>query len=135
MAESDNLYKKLKSSHRELNSASDEKQTEQAAGTSSSKGSYSVAEEKREMSKCQFEIRRWRPGSYTLITDDDGEIKTKALDLMVFFSDKSSSKWSLECGGHVSYIARNEDTEVKTTKIFLSKFIIGMCFFTDLFYF
>ncbi len=33
--------------------------------------------------KCNFEIRRWKQGYYTLITDDNSEIKVNALDLMV----------------------------------------------------
>lgn len=59
--------------------------------------------------KCCFEVRRWKRGDYTLITDDNDEIRTRALDMMVFFN---CSSWSLECGGNVSYIARNEDDEV-----------------------
>lgn len=59
--------------------------------------------------KFHIEIRRWKQGFYTLIRDDDNAIKTKALDLMMFFNTQS---WSLECGGNVSYIARDEDTEV-----------------------
>ena len=38
--------------------------------------------------KCYFEIRRWKQGHYTLITDDDNQIKTKALDLMVFIDNR-----------------------------------------------
>lgn len=59
--------------------------------------------------KYHCEVRRWKPGSYTLITDDDDEIKKEALDLMVYFGCQN---WSLDCGGNVSYIARDEDTEV-----------------------
>jgi hypothetical protein len=61
--------------------------------------------------KCYFEVRRWKEGFYTLVNDDDEQIKTQALDLMVFFHTKS---WNLEMGGNVSYIARDEDTELLT---------------------
>ena len=33
--------------------------------------------------KFHCEVRKWKQGSYTLVTDDDKENKTKALDLMV----------------------------------------------------
>ncbi len=39
----------------------------------------------KDLSKFNLEIRRWKQGFYTLITDDDTEIKTKALDLMVIY--------------------------------------------------
>lgn len=61
--------------------------------------------------KCYVEVRRWKQGYYTLITDDDNQIRTKALDLMLFFQCKS---WKLEAGGNVSYIARDEDSELLT---------------------
>jgi hypothetical protein len=37
--------------------------------------------------KCNIEVRKWSQGSYTLITDDNREINTKALDLMVRMKD------------------------------------------------
>lgn len=61
--------------------------------------------------KCYFEVRRWKQGYYTLITDNDNQIHTNALDLMLFFQSKS---WTLESGGNVSYIARDEDSELLT---------------------
>lgn len=60
--------------------------------------------------KFHCEIRRWKPGTYTLITDDNDEIKKEALDLMIYFGCQN---WNISCGGNVSYIARDEDTEVK----------------------
>ena len=38
------------------------------------------------------------------------ELFLKFYILKVFFGSKS---WSLECGGNISYIARDEDNEVK----------------------
>ena len=94
-----NLNKKLKasSSHEIINYTD-------AVTSSASSNSVEYAQP-----KCYLEVRRWKKGSYTLVMDDDAEIKTKALDLMVFFKCKL---WSLECGGNVSYIARDEDNEV-----------------------
>lgn len=60
--------------------------------------------------KFYCEIRRWKPGSYSLITDDNDEIKKEALDLMIYLG---CHNWNIGCGGNVSYIARDEDTEVK----------------------
>ena len=129
---SENLYKKFKSAGPSNVSSSsaaaarnDTVPTTLAASASSSSAAHdatvapSVSPTARsredlssrmsDMPKCYCEVRRWKQGSYTLITDDDSQIKTKALDLMVFFKSKS---WSLECGGNVSYIARDEDNEV-----------------------
>ncbi len=101
-----NLSKKLKT---DSNEQENEDHTK-ACSSSKDQNNNIATNEPREMSKCYFEIRRWKQGMYTLITDDDSEIKTKALDLMVFFACKS---WSIECGGHVTYIARDEDNEVR----------------------
>lgn len=67
---------------------------------------------KREMSKCYLELRRWTRGHYTLIRDDDKLIKSRALDLMIHF--KSGTDWNVDCGGSVSYLARDEDEELLT---------------------
>ena len=74
--------------------------------------------------KFHCEVRRWKQGNYTLVTDDNKELKTKALDLMVFFN---CGNWSPECGGNVSYIARNEDDEVGcwTFARFINKFLLN----------
>ncbi len=85
-------------------------------GTSASKNNDSgVEEDNGEFAKPKYycEVRRWKKGNYTLVTDDDKENKQKALDLMVFFK---SAGWSVECGGNVSYIARDEDSEVGDLK-------------------
>lgn len=124
LEESQNLYKKFKSIHHggknSVNengqagcSSSNDKPCTSSSTTSSNNAdevqTTSKENEERGTPKCYFEIRRWKQGFYTLITDDDSEIKTKALDLMLFFNCKS---WNLECGGNVSYIARDEDNEV-----------------------
>ena len=108
---SENLYKKFKvnqaSAGGACSSASVAEETtpkEDQVEQPSTSASVEMADP-----KVSFEIRRWKQGHYTLVTDDDAELKTKALDLMVFFKCKS---WSLDCGGNVSYIARFEDSEV-----------------------
>ena len=68
--------------------------------------------------KYHCEVRRWKQGDYTLVTDDDKENKQRALDLMVFFG---CDEWCVECGGNVSYIARDEDNEVNNYFIYLVK--------------
>jgi hypothetical protein len=118
IAESENLYKKFKSTHGESNSNEENNQNSTETTTNQSLADDSgIAGSSSSFSqlirhgdpKCYYEIRRWKQGSYTLVTDDDNDIKTKALDLMIFFNCK---KWSLETGGNISYIARDEDNEV-----------------------
>ena len=106
MTQSENLYKKFKTTHQveDIKENSAEVPLHETAVSSSAKSNVEYSKP-----KCYFEVRRWKQGAYTLITDDDAEIKTKALDLMVFFKCK---QWSLDCGGNVSYIARDEDNEV-----------------------
>ena len=60
---------------------------------------------------CYVEVRRWKQGSYTLITDDDHELQINALDVNLFFN---TSKWDESYGGNISYIARDEDDELLT---------------------
>ena len=83
-------------------------ESENNPGTSSST-SVAISHNPENHPKFSLEVRRWKQGSYTLINDNDEEIKSKALDLMVFFGSKS---WSIESGGNISYIARDEDNEV-----------------------
>ena len=116
---SEKLYKKFKVSHEYKHEKKESsKATEVNTGPCSSKSEQvckpsdrKLKEVLSEMPKCYFEVRRWKEGSYTLVNDDDEAIKTQALDLMIFFDSKS---WSLEMGGNVSYIARDEDTELLT---------------------
>lgn len=89
-------------SNKKLKSDNEQTEAVTSAGCSSNQAESSDP-------KCYYEIRRWKQGSYTLVTDDDNQIKKKALDLMLFFKSKS---WTIESGGNVSYIARNEDNEV-----------------------
>jgi hypothetical protein len=93
--QTENLYKKLKTSN--------------DVKTNDKVNREDDIESKLSTPKCYLEVRRWKQGAYTLVNDDDEEIKARALDLMVFFKCKM---WSLECGGNVSYIARDEDNEV-----------------------
>lgn len=127
IAESENLYKKFKTSHgdqkkalpkekdsksspqSEENKESNEAKTDQTQPSTSSAVDENNNFDLSDGPKCYFEVRKWKQGAYTLITDDDSEIKTKALDLMVFFKCKL---WNLDCGGNISYIARDEDNEV-----------------------
>ena len=60
-------------------------------------------------STCYVEVRRWKQGFYTLVTDDDHELQLNALDVNLFFN---INDWNENCGGSVSYIARDEDDEV-----------------------
>lgn len=103
ITQSENLYKKFKTTQNQ--------NTENVSATATTSASSNTDESRNRVGSPKYfcEIRRWKQGAYTLITDDDTEIKTKALDLMVFFKCKT---WSLECGGNVSYIARDEDNEV-----------------------
>jgi hypothetical protein len=126
IAESENLYKKFKSTHGESssNQESNPSPTQTTSnqsladdsGVAGSSNSFSQLMRHGDP-KCYFEIRRWKQGSYTLITDDDNDIKMKALDLMIYFNCK---KWSLETGGNISYIARDEDNEVSFHLLALS---------------
>lgn len=61
---------------------------------------------------CQSEIRRWFPGSYTLLRDDNSDQSEYALDTRMFFN--TGSDWNAECGGYTSYLARGEDEELLT---------------------
>lgn len=56
-----------------------------------------------------MEAQRWGPGCYTLIRDDcvDGRA---ALDTFLYAN--VSQQWTHELGGHVTYIAKDEDEEV-----------------------
>jgi len=60
---------------------------------------------------CYVEVRRWKQGFYTLVTDDDHELQINALDVNLFFN---ASKWDESYGGNISYIARDEDDELLT---------------------
>ncbi len=124
---SENLYKKFKvaneSKKSSNNSIKDEEKRKDISNQSNessneqNKSTASLSDKKlheiikSDTPKCYFEVRRWKEGFYTLVNDDDEQIKTQALDLMVFFHTKS---WNLEMGGNVSYIARDEDTELLT---------------------
>ncbi|XP_048211515.1 prolyl 3-hydroxylase OGFOD1 [Perognathus longimembris pacificus] len=58
---------------------------------------------------CQGELRRWKPGHYTLIHDNS---KTEfALDLLFYCGCEG---WEPEYGGFTSYIAKGEDEELLT---------------------
>lgn len=66
-------------------------------------------EEKKITSKCCYEIRQWKHGSYTLIHDEDRENIGFALDSMLFFN---CNNWKMDYGGFTSYIAKDEDEEL-----------------------
>jgi len=106
-AQTENLYKKLKTSSDVTNK--DELENEVTRCDEVNRDDDDNGDNRLSTPKCNLEVRRWKQGAYTLVNDDDEEIKARALDLMVFFKCKL---WSLECGGNVSYIARDEDSEV-----------------------
>lgn len=117
---SENLYKKFKNAPEVNSKKSGEKSSvnKQNEPPAEKKEPIELLSDKKlneiiksDTPKCYFEVRRWKEGCYTLVNDDDEQIKTQALDLMVFFHTKS---WNLEIGGNVSYIARDEDTELLT---------------------
>ena len=54
-------------------------------------------------------MRRWRPGSYTLVHDHDPSQWEAALDARLCVA---ADGWEDHMGGFTSYIARGEDTEV-----------------------
>ena len=56
--------------------------------------------------KCKIEIRRWRQGSYTLLSDDQANNDKYFLDGRLFFNCQD---WNIEQGGFTSYIAKDED--------------------------
>ena len=58
---------------------------------------------------CRAEVRRWRPGGYTLVHDHDTTQQEAALDARLCIG---ADDWADELGGVTSYIARGEDTEV-----------------------
>ncbi|XP_076812096.1 prolyl 3-hydroxylase OGFOD1-like isoform X2 [Clavelina lepadiformis] len=68
-------------------------------------------EKKRETPGCRLDLRRWCPGSYTLIKDTDAERGEFALDVNLFFCQ---SEWKEEYGGYTSYIASDEAEELLT---------------------
>ncbi|CAF0908772.1 unnamed protein product [Brachionus calyciflorus] len=102
---SSSLNKKLKSTESE--------QEVENTDTQTNSENVKNIEEPKEYGNPKFhcEVRRWKQGEYTLITDDDDDIKKEALDLMLFFGCKN---WSINCGGNISYIARDEDSELLT---------------------
>ena len=104
-AQTENLYKKLKTS----SDVTNKDELENEATRSDEVNRDDDGDSRLSTPKCYLEVRRWKQGAYTLVNDDDEEIKARALDLMVFFKCKL---WSLECGGNVSYLARDEDNEV-----------------------
>jgi hypothetical protein len=61
-------------------------------------------------SSCYCEVRRWKHGYYTLITDVDAELQVNCLDTMMFFN--CTEAYNEDCGGNISYIAKDEDDEV-----------------------
>ena len=61
--------------------------------------------------KCKIEIRRWRQGSYTLLSDDQSNNDKYFLDGRLFFNCQD---WNIEQGGFTSYIAKDEDEELLT---------------------
>jgi Rps23 Pro-64 3,4-dihydroxylase Tpa1-like proline 4-hydroxylase len=63
--------------------------------------------------ECSVEVRRWRRGCYTMLTDGDAEAAQFALDARLFVN---CGGWSLDCGGFSSYIAKDEDEELLTAQ-------------------
>ncbi|XP_042214190.1 prolyl 3-hydroxylase OGFOD1-like [Homarus americanus] len=61
--------------------------------------------------RVSIDIRQWRHGCYTLLRDDNLEDRC-SLDANLFVN--ISDKWSQEYGGFISYIAKDEDTELLT---------------------
>lgn len=59
-------------------------------------------------------IKRWGHGNYTLVRDDCVET-TSALDAHLFINVPKG--WTQEHGGFVSYIAKNEDEEVRHDRL------------------
>lgn len=105
------------SASKEASFTTDQPSTSKDANSTEEPTTLADSTDPDEFGKPKFhcEVRRWKQGNYTLVTDDNKELKTKALDLMVFFN---CGNWSPECGGNVSYIARNEDDEVMTLFFF-----------------
>ncbi|XP_037078380.1 prolyl 3-hydroxylase OGFOD1-like [Pollicipes pollicipes] len=58
---------------------------------------------------CRAQVRRWRPGAYTLVHDDDSAQRECALDVRLCVQ---ADGWQDKLGGFTSYIARGEDTEL-----------------------
>ncbi len=105
----------------------EEEEEEKDEGDKSPKASSSREQEDEEEEKktnggggggdprCRCEVRRWSPGSYTLVRDCDGEQKEFALEARLFLNcgdGGGESGWSLGCGGFSSYVARGEDEEL-----------------------
>jgi len=63
--------------------------------------------------RCRAAFAHRRPGSYTLVRDDDLEQAEFALDLRIFFN---CAGWRDSMGGQSSYIARGEDEELITVE-------------------
>lgn len=61
--------------------------------------------------QCHVEAQRWGPGCYTLIRDDCVDSRA-ALDTFLYAN--VSQQWTQELGGHVTYIAKDEDEELLT---------------------
>lgn len=62
-------------------------------------------------SKCRYEVRCWSNGCYTLLRDTDAERGEFALDVNLHCCAEG---WQQEFGGHTTYIAQGEDTELLT---------------------
>jgi hypothetical protein len=84
-----------------------------------------VDETEKSISTCHVEVRRWKTGHYTLVTDDDHELQLSALDANLFFN--INDDWNEDCGGNVSYIARDEDDEVSLMR---KRIILKIFFFS-----
>jgi len=61
--------------------------------------------------KCKIEVRRWRQGSYTLLSDAKANNDKYFVDGRLFFNCQD---WNIEQGGFTSYIAKDEDEELLT---------------------
>ena len=61
--------------------------------------------------KAKIEVRRWKQGSYTLISDSNINNDKYFLDGRLFFNCQD---WNIEQGGFTSYIAKDEDEELLT---------------------
>ncbi|KAL8612110.1 hypothetical protein ACOMHN_013989 [Nucella lapillus] len=72
-------------------------------------GEASRSDARGDNAKCRVEVQRFKHGSYTLLHDTDAHVGEMALDVVLFIGGK---EWSSEDGGHISYVAKDDDEEL-----------------------
>jgi len=74
-------------------------------------------DDEQDVSPCELELRKFEPGSYTLLSDADFMLRASsgeafALDAQLYFT---SCDWDTKHGGYTCYVDKETENKVLTT--------------------